>query len=229
MVNLQDDQAKLNNINKRQFSVERELTKAEMIIDDLRIMINGTKQQEDRIKSVADLLTSTFDDLMHVGKPLYHRPNRKVEDQLCMTVLTAFQESLIDASFVDSAGKAITAIQSWFDADMPKTVQEEIGAFVYSITDLRFQQVQPSLDIFYILDPLRYIFILACWAIPSFVMKRSPEVLRGVLGKSLFNRSNDSNAMSVRSWRKGNLHTWPIHSSRRRICLYQNLLVLLSL
>lgn len=111
VVNLQADQAKLNNINKRRFSVERELTKAEMIIDDLRIMINGTKQQEERIKSVADLLTSTFDDLMHVGEPPYHRPNRKIEDQLCMTVLTAFQESLIDASFVDSAGKVITAFR----------------------------------------------------------------------------------------------------------------------
>lgn len=98
MVNLQAHQAKLNNINKRRFSVEREITKAEMIIDDLEIMIDGTKQQEARILSVADLLSSTLDDLMHVGEPPCHRPNRRIEDQLCTTVLKDFQESLIDAS-----------------------------------------------------------------------------------------------------------------------------------
>ncbi|GAM37334.1 hypothetical protein TCE0_023r07174 [Talaromyces pinophilus] len=83
VANLQAHQAKLNNTNKRRFSVEREITKAEMIIDDLKIMINGTKQQEGRIISVADLLASTLDDLMHVGEPPYHRPDRKIEDRLC--------------------------------------------------------------------------------------------------------------------------------------------------
>ena len=87
VVNLQAHQAKLNNINKRRFSVEREITKAEMITDDLEIMINGTKQQEGQILSVADLLLSTLDDPMHVSEPPYHRPNRRIEDQLCTTVL----------------------------------------------------------------------------------------------------------------------------------------------
>lgn len=128
MVNLQANQAKLNNINKRRFSVEREITKAEMIIGDLKIMINGAKQQEDRILAVADLLSSTFDDLMHVGEPPYRRQDRKIEDQLCTTVLKAHRESLIDPSFVDSAREAVTSIQSWFDDYMPKSVQEEIDA-----------------------------------------------------------------------------------------------------
>jgi hypothetical protein len=49
VVNLQANQTKLNHISKRRFTFEREITKAEMIIDDLKLMINGAKQQEDRI------------------------------------------------------------------------------------------------------------------------------------------------------------------------------------
>lgn len=128
VVDLQAHQAKLNNVSKLRFSVDREIAKAEMIIGDLKIMINGTKQQEDRILTVTDLLSSTFNDLLHVGEPPYHRQDRKIEDQLCTTVLKAHRESLIDLAFVDSAKKAVTTIQSWFDDDMPKKVQEEIDA-----------------------------------------------------------------------------------------------------
>jgi hypothetical protein len=63
---------------------------------------------------------------MHVGEPPYHRQNRKVEDQLCTMVLKAHRESLIDTSFSNSARKAVTEIQIWFNDDMPKSVQGEI-------------------------------------------------------------------------------------------------------
>ena len=130
VVNLQARQAKLGDIHKRRFSVEREITKAEMIIDDLKIMINGIKQQEGRIVSVADILLSTLDDLTHVGEPPYRRQDRKIEDKLCTTILKIHRESLVDPSFVNSAREAVTAIQSWFDDYMPKSVQEEIDAIV---------------------------------------------------------------------------------------------------
>lgn len=128
VVNLQANQAKLNHVSKRRFTVEREITKAEMIIEDLKLMINGAKQQEDRILSIVELLTSTFDELMHVGEPPYHRQNRKVEDQLCTTMLKAHREFLIDGSFANSARKAVKEIQIWFNDDMPKSVQEETDA-----------------------------------------------------------------------------------------------------
>ncbi|GFF46927.1 hypothetical protein IFM46972_08169 [Aspergillus udagawae] len=130
VVSIQARQAELNHIHKRRFSVEREITKAEMIIDDLKIMINGTKQQEDRVLSMVDLLSSTLDDLTHVGEPPYHRHDRKIADQMCTTVLKVHRESLVDPSFVDSAREAVTAVQNWFDDYMPKSVQEEIDAIV---------------------------------------------------------------------------------------------------
>lgn len=128
VVDLQAHQAKLNNVSKRRFSVDREIAKTEMIMNDLKIMINGTKQQEDRILSVTDLLSFTFNDLRHVGEPPYHRQDRKIEDQLCTAVLKAHRESLIDPAFVGSAKKAVTTIQNWFDDYMPKSIQDEIDA-----------------------------------------------------------------------------------------------------
>jgi septal ring factor EnvC (AmiA/AmiB activator) len=130
VVSIQAHQAELNHIHKRRSSVQREVTKAEMIINDLKIMINGTKQQEDRVLSIVDILLSTFDDLTHVGEPPYHRQDRKIADQMCMTVLKVHRESLVVLCFVDSAKEAVTAVQSWFDDSMPTIVQEEIDAIL---------------------------------------------------------------------------------------------------
>ena len=131
MVDLQARQAVLNNIHKRRFSVEREISKAEMIIRCLKVMIEGTKREEDRILSVVGLLSTTLDELAHIGAPPYHRQDRKIEDQLCTAVLKAHRESLIDSSFVRSARNAVTEIQGWFDDGyVPKSVQEEIDAIV---------------------------------------------------------------------------------------------------
>jgi hypothetical protein len=128
---MQARQAQLNNIHKRRFSVDREIAKAEIIIDDLKVMINGMKKEEEGISSVADLIVCILDELIYIGEPPYHRPHRKIEDQLCMTILKVHRESLIDSSFVESAKKAVTEVQTWFDDDyMPPSTKEEIDAIV---------------------------------------------------------------------------------------------------
>lgn len=92
------------------------------------MMIEGTKREEKRILSVVDLMSVTLDNLLHIGEPPYHRENRKVEDDLCTAVLAVHRESLVDASFVESAQKAVTKVQAWFGDDMPKATQQEIDA-----------------------------------------------------------------------------------------------------
>ncbi|GFG17995.1 hypothetical protein IFM5058_08775 [Aspergillus udagawae] len=130
VVRLQARQAMLNDIHKRRFAVQREITKTEMIIRDLKLMIEGTKREEERILSVVDLMSATLTDLLHIGEPPYHRPNRKIEDQVCTAVLAVHRESLIDAFFVESARKAVTSVLDWFDDVMPEATQREIDAIV---------------------------------------------------------------------------------------------------
>lgn len=131
VTDLQARQAKLNHIHKGRYSVDREISKAEMIIRVLKLMINGTKQDGDRILSLGDPLEAAFTELMGIGEPPYHRMNRKIEDQLCTAVLKIHRVSLIDDSFVESARTAVTAVQDWFDDDyMPDGPRKEIEAIV---------------------------------------------------------------------------------------------------
>ncbi|CEJ61136.1 hypothetical protein PMG11_09678 [Penicillium brasilianum] len=131
VTDLQARQAKLNHIHKGRYSVDREISKAEMIIRVLKLMINGTKQDGDRILSLGDPLEAAFTELMRIGEPPYHRKNRKIEDQLCTAVLKIHRVSLIDDSFVESARTAVTAVQDWFDDDyMPDGPRKEIEAIV---------------------------------------------------------------------------------------------------
>jgi hypothetical protein len=131
VTDLQARQTKLNRIQKGRYSVDREISKAEMIIRVLKLMINGTeKDVSGRILSLEDPLDTSFTELMSIGEPLYHRMNRKIEDQLCTAVLKIHRMSLIDASIVESARKAVAAVQDWFDdgymPDGPKKETEVI-------------------------------------------------------------------------------------------------------
>jgi hypothetical protein len=73
------------------------------------------------------------------------------------------------------------------------------------------------------------IFALACCgrikeiqSIMSLIIEHVLEViLRNILGKGLFNRSNDPYEMSIKSWKKGDLHTGPIRPARRRVPRHQ--------
>ncbi|KAL2831295.1 hypothetical protein BJY01DRAFT_254334 [Aspergillus pseudoustus] len=131
VTDLQARQVQLDRINKGRYSVDREIGKAEMIIRVLKRMMNGTKQDGDRILSLGEPLEAIFTELIGIGAPPYHRMNRKIEDQLCTAVLKIHRVSLIDASFVESAQNAVTAVQEWFDDDyMPDGPKKEIEAIV---------------------------------------------------------------------------------------------------
>ncbi|KAL3457663.1 hypothetical protein BJX64DRAFT_268426 [Aspergillus heterothallicus] len=130
VVNMQARAALLNHIHKRRFVVWRKVSRSEMVIRVLNLMIDGVRKEEARILSIVGLLKTTLEELARVGEPPYHRPNRKVEDRLCTAVLVAHRESLVDSAFVESARDAVLVVQDWFGDDIPKATQAEIDAIV---------------------------------------------------------------------------------------------------
>ncbi|KAH0528173.1 hypothetical protein TsFJ059_003068 [Trichoderma semiorbis] len=128
--NLEFQVQALKRIQKNRPMVQRAIGRAERLISILRMMTQGLSNEDGAILAVVNLILPTIEKLGKVGEPPYNRPHRSSEDDLCTYILMIHRESLIDVAFVESARKAVAQVRDWFDDDIPKKTQDEIGAIV---------------------------------------------------------------------------------------------------
>lgn len=93
----------LRRIQKNRPLVQRAITRAEKLVSLLRMMMYGLTKESGRLLAVVNLITPAVEKLATLGEPPCHRPNHRIEDDLCTNILMIHRESLMDAAFAESA------------------------------------------------------------------------------------------------------------------------------